>query len=207
MNRSEFENFKPHLFISTGEDNIMYTLKSRRIDWTKNEGVLVPFVRTEYLGNLSTDYEKAVAKAKERAGDNLLILEGAKDTNEWGSGASTIDTTPQENTAWLEEQKQREKELEEAKRLEKEAYEKAEPVPVTQDRIQFKGVVLGTKNIETQWGVNTKCLFQDDRGFKIWGGYVGAKGDKVAFVARVQVSGDDAKFGFFQRPTKIVELD
>ena len=207
MNRSEFENFKPHFFIATGEDNIMYTLKYRRIDWTKVEGVLVPYVRTEHHVNLSTDYEKAVAKAKERAKDNLLILEGAKDTNEWGSGSSSIDTTPQVDTAWLEEQKRREEELEEARRIEREAYEKAEPVPVTQERIQFSGVVLGTKNVETMWGVNTKCLFQDDRGFKIWGGYVGDRGDKVTFVARVQVSEDDAKFGFFQRPTKIVELD
>ena len=207
MNRSEFENFKPHFFIGTGEDNIMYTLKYRRIDWTKVEGVLVPYVRTEHHVNLSTDYEKAVAKAKERVKDNLLILEGAKDTNEWGSGSSSIDTTPQVDTAWLEEQKRREEELEEARRIEREAYEKAEPVPVTQERIEFSGVVLGTKNVETMWGVNTKCLFQDDRGFKIWGGFIGNRGDKVSFVARVQVSEDDAKFGFFKRPTKIVELD
>ena len=57
------------------------------------------------------------------------------------------------------------------------------------------------------WGVNTKCLFQDDRGFKIWGGFIGNRGDKLSFVARVQVSEKDAKFGFFKRPTKIVELD
>ena len=146
MKKSEFENFKPHLFISTGEDNIMYTLKSRRIDWTKVEGVLKPFVRTEYLGNLSTDYEKAVAKAKEQAGDNLLILEGAKDTNEWGSGAA-YKAIPQDNTAWLEDQKQREKELEEAERIDRETWEKAQPVPVTNSRVKFTGVVLGNKTV------------------------------------------------------------
>tara|TARA_R100000479_G_scaffold152916_1_gene88812 strand:+ start:470 stop:1093 length:624 start_codon:yes stop_codon:yes gene_type:complete len=207
MNRSEYENFKPHFFIATGKDDIMYTLRYKTIGWTKAEGVVVPYVRTEHHANLSTDYEKAVAKAKERAGDNLLILEGAVDTAEWGSGSSRIDTTPQVDTAWLEEQKRREEELEEARRLEREAYEKAEPVPVTQERIEFTGVVLGTKNVETQWGVNTKCLFQDDRGFKIWGGFIGNRGDNLTFVARVQVSEDDAKFGFFKRPTKIVKLD
>ena len=193
MNRSEYENFKPHFFIATGKDDIMYTLRYRTIGWTKAEGVVVPYVRTEHHANLSTDYEKAVAKAKERAGDNLLILEGAVDTAEWGSGSSRIDTTPQVDTAWLEEQKRREEELEEARRLEREAYEKAEPVPVTQERIEFTGVVLGTKNV--------------DRGFKIWGGFIGNRGDKLSFVARVQVSEDDAKFGFFKRPTKIVKLD
>jgi len=199
---------KPHFFITTGQDNIMYTLRYRSIAWTKGEGGMpLSYIKTEHCANLSTDYEKAVAKAKKHAGDNPLILGGAKDTNKWGSGFSGIDTTPQVDTAWLEEQEQRVEELrkedEEARRIEREAYEKAEPVPVTQERIQFTGVVLGTKNVETQWGVNTKCLFQDDRGFKIWGGFIGNRGDKVSFVARVQVSEDDAKFGFFKRPTKI----
>jgi hypothetical protein len=112
MNRSEYENFKPHMFIGTGEDNIMYTLRYKTIGWTKVEGVVVPYVRTVHIVNLSTDYEKAVAKAKERAGDNLLILEGAKDTNEWGSGSSRIDTTPQVDTAWLQEQKKNLRKLE-----------------------------------------------------------------------------------------------
>jgi hypothetical protein len=199
---------KPHFFITTGQDNIMYTLRYRSIAWTKGEGgVPVSYVKTEHCANLSTDYEKAVAKAKEYAGDNLLITGGAKDTNKWGSGFSGIDTTPQVDTAWLEEQKRRAEELrkedEEARRLEREAYEKAEPVPVTAERIQFTGVVLGVKKVETQWGDNTKCLFQDDRGFKIWGGFIGKRGDKLSFEARVQVSEDDPKFGFFKRPTKI----
>jgi len=206
MTHQELENFKPYYYISTGEDNIMYTLNYAHLDYARGiDSIVTPFVRHNYNANLSIDYDKAVIKAKEIVGDDILILDGQKETNEWGTGGG--DKGHYDNSAWLEQQKLKEKELEEAKRLEKEAYEKAEPVPVTQDRIQFKGVVLGTKNIETQWGVNTKCLFQDDRGFKIWGGYVGDRGDKVTFVARVQVSEDDAKFGFFQRPTKIVELD
>ena len=205
MTREEFENFESHFFIATGKDNIMYTLRYKSIGWTKVDGVAVPYVRTEHHANLSTDYEKAVAKAKEKVGDNLLILEGAKDTNEWGSGSSSIDTTVQIDHAWLEEQKRREEELEEARRIEREAYEKAEPVPVTEERIQFSGVVLGTKVVETMWGDTTKCLFQDDRGFKIWGGFIGNRGDKLSFVARVQVSEDDAKFGFYKRPTKVLE--
>lgn len=205
MNITEYENFKPHFFIATGKDDIMYTLRYRTIGWTKVEGVAVPYVRTEHHANLSTDYEKAVAKAKEKAGDNLLILEGAKDTNEWGSGSSSINTTVQVDYAWLEEQKRREEELEEARRIEREAYEKAEPVPVTYSRIKFTGVVLGNKTVDTQWGRQTKSLFQDDRGFKIYGGYLAEKGDKISFEAGVTVSKDDEKFGFFKRATKVLE--
>jgi hypothetical protein len=70
--------FKPHFFISTGQDNIMYTLRYRSIAWTKGEGGMpFSYIKCEHCTNLSTDYEKAVAKAKEYAGDNLLITGGA----------------------------------------------------------------------------------------------------------------------------------
>ena len=134
MTKQELENFEPHYFISTGEDNIMFTLKYNRIDYTSLDGVPVPYVRSFYCGNLSTDYEKAVAKAKEKAGDYPLILEGAKETNQWGSGGNK-KTTPQDNTAWLQEERQRQKELDQIERLKKEAWEKAQPVPVTYSRM------------------------------------------------------------------------
>lgn len=204
MTKQELENFEPHYFISTGEDNIMFTLKYNRIDYTSLDGVPVPYVRSFYCGNLSTDYEKAVAKAKEKAGDYPLILEGAKETNQWGSGGNK-KTTPQDNTAWLQEERQRQKELDQIERLKKEAWEKAQPVPVTYSRIKFTGVVLGNKTVETQWGRETKSLFQDDRGFKIYGGYLADKGDKISFEASVTVSKDDEKFGFFKRATKVLE--
>jgi hypothetical protein len=80
-------------------------------------------------------------------------------------------------------------------------------VPITEERIKFEGVVLGIKKVETQWGDTAKCLFQDDRGFKVWGGCVGERGDRLSFFARVNPSKDDAKFGFYTRPTKILHED
>jgi len=46
-------------------------------------------------------------------------------------------------------------------------------------------------------------LVQDDRGFKVWGTSQADKGDRVTFMARVEVSQDDPKFGFYKRPTKV----
>ena len=48
-----------------------------------------------------------------------------------------------------------------------------------------------------------KCTLKDDRGFVVWGGNIGEKGDKVSFMATVVVSDNDPKFGFYKRPTKI----
>ena len=47
---------------------------------------------------------------------------GEKDTNEWGTGANR--KVEYDNSAWLEQKEQRDKELEEAARKEKEAYER-----------------------------------------------------------------------------------
>lgn len=88
----------------------------------------------------------------------------------------------------------------------------AEPVPVTEERIQFTGEVIKTtfrdyvlpNGMEV---VSQKCTVKDDRGFVVWGGDVGEKGDRVTFMATVTVSDKDPKFGFYKRPTKIVELD
>ena len=198
--------FEAHYWIDTGEDNIMYTLKYSFVDYRKGiDGIAEPYVKTNYCYNLSTDYEQAVQKAKEIVGNAKLTLNGEKDTNEWGTGANR--KVEYDNSAWLEQKEQRDKELEEAARKEKEAYEKAEPVPITEERIKFEGAVLGIKKVETQWGDTAKCLFQDDRGFKVWGGYVGERGDRLSFFARVNPSKDDIKFGFYTRPTKILHED
>jgi len=87
----------------------------------------------------------------------------------------------------------------------------AEPVPVTDERIQFTGEVIKTtfKDYVLPNGMETssqKCTVKDDRGFVVWGGDVGEKGDKVTFMATVTVSDNDPKFGFFKRPTKIQQI-
>ena len=167
------------------------------------DGVQKPYVRHFYVKNLSIDYAEAVEKAREYVEyiDKPLRLEGEKETNEWGSGSNHnyVAETTEAQKKFFEEKRLAE---ESAAKQEKEAYEKAEPVPVTTERIEFRGVILGTKKVETQWGDTAKCLFQDDRGFKLWGSCVANKGERVSFVARVNPSEDDSKFGFYKRPTK-----
>ena len=56
-------------------------------------------------------------------------------------------------------------------------------------------------------------LFQDERGFKLWGSVPNKlieenlENLKIKFIASVQVSKNDKSFGFFKRPTKIEILD
>ena len=105
--------FEAHYWIDTGEDNIMYTLKYSFVDYRKGiDGIAEPYVKTNYCYNLSTDYEQAVQKAKEIVGNAKLTLNGEKDTNEWGTGANR--KVEYDNSAWLEQKEQRDKELEEA---------------------------------------------------------------------------------------------
>lgn len=87
-------------------------------------------------------------------------------------------------------------------------HDAAEPVPETDARIKFTGTVLAVKWRDNDFGGGYKMLFRDDRGFKLWGtaltidGDIADKGDQVEFMATVEQSDDDAKFGFFKRPTK-----
>ena len=82
----------------------------------------------------------------------------------------------------------------------------AQPVPVNAGRIAVCGTVLTTKIQESQYGSTLKMLVRDDRGFKLWGSVPSSiypsRGDTVEFVAAVEPSDDDPKFGFYKRPTK-----
>lgn len=88
----------------------------------------------------------------------------------------------------------------------------ADPVPITEQRIKLTGIVLSTKIVKSYYGSSTKMLFRDDNGFKLWGTaviiidndgrYQDIKGQHIEFVARIQRSDADEKFGFFKRPTK-----
>lgn len=205
MKKSEFENFEPYYFLDTGSDNIMYTLKHAQIDWAFVDGVQKPYIREHYIKNLSTDYQEAVKKAKEFIGNDPLYSSGEKQTNEWGTGNSNNSFGLSElSEEEIEEREKAKKALEEKERKEQEEYEKAEPIPETRERIKIEGLVLARYQKETQWGTTVKNIIQDDRGFKVCGTAVAEKDERVSFIASVEISKDDIKFGFYKRPKQVL---
>jgi hypothetical protein len=84
----------------------------------------------------------------------------------------------------------------------------AAPVPEAAGRMKVAGKVLSKRVEETQFGQVTKILVQHETGYKLWGskptGLTVQVGDTVEFIARVERSDKDTKFGFFSRPTKAV---
>lgn len=96
--------------------------------------------------------------------------------------------------------------IEAAKKAIKDA---ADPVPVTDERIEITGEVLSTKYVDGYaFGSSVlKMLVMTPAGYKLWGTVPSiidnvVKGDKVEFTAKVVPSNDDDKFGFFSRPNK-----
>lgn len=88
------------------------------------------------------------------------------------------------------------------------------PIPDLPKRATFSGEILGLKEVESMYGVTTKMVFRDERGFKLFGTVPSAlydsddplKGANVTFDAAVEISKDDPAFGFFKRPTKAARL-
>ena len=85
----------------------------------------------------------------------------------------------------------------------------AEPCPI--GRVAITGEVLSTKWQDSAYGGALKMLVKDDRGFKVWGSVPNSmdpnRGDRITFMAGIEPSQDDEKFGFFKRPTKAKFLD
>lgn len=88
------------------------------------------------------------------------------------------------------------------------------PVPVTDARTKFEGVVVATK-WKPGYGYNAPDVLKmivrvagEGGAFKIWGSVPSSiladieRGDTVEFYAKVEPSKDDPAFGFFSRPTK-----
>jgi len=229
-------------FISSGFGNGMFTLRER---YLVNTGFALE-EKDEYVKNLSRDYDKAVAKAKEWVSDKGKLEVGKVwDLTKWGEAEkdwrytapelSAEEIAKREADAKAEEIKKAKEEAEyqEVLRQRQEAYDKAEPVPVTDERIQFTGVIEKTYHKDNQWGGQWRMFFVDDRGFKLNGALIKApyiiqrtgkqeiinegtedefkrtldcsEGDRVSFVAKVTPSDDDPKFGFFKRPTQVIK--
>lgn len=73
-------------------------------------------------------------------------------------------------------------------------------------RLEIVGTVLSLKEQESQFGTVTKMLVKHESGYKVWSTLPAALwdakvGDVVTFVATIERSPSDAKFGFASRPT------
>jgi hypothetical protein len=87
--------------------------------------------------------------------------------------------------------------------------EAAKPVPVVEGRIAVKAKVLSIKQPEEyDQFPSVKMLIQHADGWKLFGRVPAAvvneieRGDEIEFMARIQVSDKDPKFGFINRPSK-----
>lgn len=94
------------------------------------------------------------------------------------------------------------------KQLAREAADAAAlPLPTFTGRATIEGVVLSIKTGENAYGPYTRMLVKADDGWKVFGSVPAQiadvqRGDRVRFVAKVEPSKDDPKFGFFSRPAK-----
>lgn len=93
------------------------------------------------------------------------------------------------------------------KEAERQAHADAAECP--EGRIVIVGEVLATKVQDSDFGSVVKMLVRAETGFKVWGtcpaGIV--RGMKISFKATVTRSNDDAKFGFFKRPSSAQVLE
>jgi len=166
-------------YIGSGYGNGMFTLREHNLIPT-NYGVRE---EDRYVKILCRDYDKAVIKAKEFVGDRDKLEVGkAWDLEKWGEAEkphryvapqlTPAEIAKREAEAKAEEIKKAKEEAEyqEVLRQRQEVYDKAEPVPVTEERIQFTGVIEKTYHKDNQWGGSYRLFFKDDRGFELNGG-------------------------------------
>jgi len=201
---------KPSYYISTGKGDVLYTLKYLEWKVSSYGDTPTPYQATSHVVNLSTDKEEAIKKAKDYCKDScyeLVIGSITDDTNEWG----TAGTEYFDKEAW--EARQEETRIQNSvQEIQAIAFADIkdifyQKVPSTDgERMLFSGYVLGTKWVENDFGGTEKCLFQDNRGFKVWGNYGQRMSDAteedgyLQFMAFCTPSDDDEYFGFINRP-------
>lgn len=208
----EFATNNPcYYFISTGQsenaNKIFYTLRKTFINTSRYfDGISQPYVDSKHIQNLSTVYETAVSKAKNIVDNQPLKITSEQDMNSWGEGSYN-----HQEQLRIEKFRWEQKSLEITKNFmsQYKELEYKQIVPVTKDRIQFEGKIINTKYQENQFGGNLKMLFEDARGFKLWGSVPSKLLDEelnnlnIKFIATVSVSDKDSSFGFFKRPTNV----
>jgi len=211
----EFANNNPsYYFISTGHsenaNNIFYTLRKTIINTRYFDGMAQPYVDSIHIQNLSTDYNKAINKAKEITNNQKIKTISEKEMNAWGEGSyDKEEELLRKKYQW----KIKSTEIINNYLSQYKDLEWSEVIPSSEERIDFSGKILGTKYQENQFGGCLKMIFQDERGFKLYGSVPNKLLEqnltdlKIKFSATVQVSNNDKSFGYFKRPTKIEILD
>jgi len=90
------------------------------------------------------------------------------------------------------------------------AAEKAQAADCPRGKVQISGEILKIEQRETQWGYRDVMTVKSESGFIVWGSAPSRveikRGDKISFVAEVEPSQQDPKFGFYKRPAKVVKL-
>ena len=202
-------NFKPYYILTTGRSEsslkIMYTLRKYELDWISTEAGLEPRKTSYHVQNLSTNYVKAIEKARQLAGDTKLEIEPKQDTKSWGEGS----TDSNQDSKYQKELKIQNIEKNFLRQYEELPY--IHVVPNTEDRISFEGKIISTKFEDNQYGGSMKMLFEDNRGFRLYGALPKILNDNesnlnnmsIKFIAQVKVSDNDKSFGFYKRPTKV----
>ena len=105
----------------------------------------------------------------------------------------------------------------------KAAAERADAPDLPEGRVEITGVIVGEKVVDSNFGQVRKITVKDDKGYVVYG-TIPAKveeaiidndkdakivfvGRRLQFTAALTPSKDDAKFGFYKRPTKPKLLD
>lgn len=114
------------------------------------------------------------------------------------------------------------REREEQRAAEQAAYEAIkQPIPteLAEGRSRFTGHIIAVYDRDSYYGMTTKMIFEDERGFRLNGTvpnalfddgtdagrtYDDLRGARIEFDAALNIADDDESFGFFKRPTKAV---
>ena len=105
------------------------------------------------------------------------------------------------------------KEIEIKKAERKEQKAAAQPIPTFDGRVRVEGSIVAANWKDTDFGSVLKITVRHADGWAVYGSCPSAIsgerdsseliGKPIGFDARIKVSRDDPKFGFFSRPTKV----
>jgi hypothetical protein len=136
----------------------------------------------------------------------LTVLDITRKLVKYGSISQGQENYLRSLVATIDSAKERQVKYE-AERAEEAA--NAEDVP--EGRYEVTGEVMSTKQVETDFGLTTKMVVKDDRGFRVYMTVPSSieedveRGVRVTVRVRVKRSDDDPKFGFGSRPSGTID--